>query len=114
MYNWRSMSPEQREYVLARRKLAEHPWHSPPHRMSDDAVYHLTAANYEHRPILGLTPERMSSFESELLSAATSNGETIIAWCLLPNHYHLLLDSPNVLATLASLGPFCCLQLYQL
>ena len=104
MYNWRNMTVEQRDSVLSLRKLAKRPWHSPPHRLSARTTFHLTAATYEHRHVIGQSAERMDTFEQELLAAVTKHGETLIAWCVLPNHYHLLLDAPQVAGTLYELG----------
>ncbi len=105
MYCWRSMSRLQREYVLGLRKLAKRPWHSPPHQVAGgNTIYHITAAIYEHHPIIGHTPERLAAFEQNLLTAVTAQGEKVFVWCVLPNHYHLLLDAPDVMATLDGIG----------
>ena len=104
MYNWRKMTPEQRDYVLELRKLERRPWHGPPHRIGETTLYHVTAANYEHKAIIGTNPERLAEFENKLLDSVSSQDGSILAWCLLPNHYHILLDTPNVLNVLAGLG----------
>jgi putative transposase len=46
----------------------------------------------------------MAGFESELLDTASSTSEQIFAWCVLPNHYHLLLHTPQVHALIEVLG----------
>ena len=68
MYEWRKMTASQREDVLHLRELRRMPFHGPPHYGSDvPCVYHLTAACYEHRTILGKSPTRMAAFEKELV-----------------------------------------------
>ena len=90
MYKWRKMTEAQRQELLALRRQLNLPWHSPPHREGDTERYHLTAACYEHRPIIGATPERMGAFAQDLLALLTGLGCEALDWCVLPNHYHLL------------------------
>ncbi len=104
MYKWRKMTPEQRKETLESRKSFGRPWHGPPHHMSNNALYHVTAACYEHNLIIGQSPERMAEFESELIKNATIHGEKVLAWCVLPNHYHLQIDSECVLDTIREIG----------
>ncbi|MGI9212162.1 MAG: transposase [Methylococcaceae bacterium] len=90
-YRWRRLSPEQRIQVLAARKQEGRPWHSPPHFAVGQAMdYHITAACYEHRPMIGHSPERMEEFANDLLAVLEASTSQMYAWCLLPNHYHLL------------------------
>ncbi len=99
------MTPKEREEALAIRKAKRHPWHGPPHQISDQTtLYHLTAACYEHVHIIGYSFERMAEFEEKLLATVTLHNEDVLVWCLLPNHYHLLIDAPNVLDTLHEVG----------
>ena len=104
MYNWREMTPEQRDYALRLRKVQRRPWHGPPHRRGETTLYHLTAANYEHRPVIGASVERMSEFERLLLEVISCKSEHVLAWCVLPNHYHLLVDSVNILGVISDIG----------
>lgn len=104
MYDWRRMTPEERDETLRLRQLERRPWHSVPHRVSTDGRYLLTAACYEHRPHVGLTRDRMASFERELLSVCEPFATEITAWVLLPNHYHLLLHTLELAELLAQLG----------
>ena len=50
----------------------------------------VTAANFEHRAIMS-SPERRTEFETRLLNSIKEIAEDLIAWVVLPNHYHLLL-----------------------
>ena len=90
MYEWRRMTPGQRKEVLRKRKQIRLPWHSPPHFGIEPDLYHIAAACYEHRKIIA-GPERLTAFESELLSGLAASGVAEVrAWVVLPNHYHLL------------------------
>ena len=106
MYNWRKMTLEQRNHVLSLRKQCRLPWHGPPHVVSDTTtLYHITAACYEHVSIIGYSPERMTAF-SELLvnEVLKENSSRIWAWCVLPNHYHMLVECKDLKALIKALG----------
>ena len=96
------MTQDQRENVLYWRKLRNRPWHTPPHPLGGAGEFHLTAACYEHKPIIGLTPERMDVFADDLMQAL--EGCEIHAWCLLPNHYHLYVGTADLKKTISTLG----------
>ena len=100
-YQWRSLTPTQRADLLAYRKQLRRPWHRPPHYGGGAIHYHLTAACYEHKPIIGHTPDRMVQFCEELLSSLPKEPA---AWCVLPNHYHLLIRCDDLKQTVALLG----------
>ena len=105
MYNWRRMTEPQRTEVLRLRKQLQQPWHSPPHWASDRTNrYHIIAACYEHRPVIGASPHRMHAFACDLLSALSLHAASIHAWAVLPSHYHALVTTTEVKALLAALG----------
>lgn len=104
MYRWRRMTPEQRQQALDGRQRRQVPWHSPPHYDSDAEVYLVSAACYEHRPIIGASPARMGDFEGALLEVCRQTCPQLFAWIVLPNHYHLLVHTPDVMQLLAMLG----------
>jgi len=107
MYYYRQTTPEQRELILEDRKRKRHPWHSPPHReVEGNCSYLVTAACYEHHHIIGQTDERMTECEQELVKTCADFGADISAWCLLPNHYHILLRTEKIKALLKQLGQF--------
>ena len=66
----------------------------PPRNLDPDTPYHITS-----RAIRGLRIARddaeAHAFEPILREVAERFGLRIIAWCLLPNHYHLLVASPH-------------------
>ena len=51
----------------------------------------ISAANFEHRAIMN-TSKRRTEFESRLLKSIKEITKEIIAWVVLPNHYHVLLS----------------------
>ena len=46
----------------------------------------------------------MEDFAANLLNSLAGCVERVIAWCLLPNHYHVLVQTDNVLRVLWELG----------
>ena len=104
MYRWREMSADQRQAVLLERQLQRLPWHGPPHYERENQHYLITAACYEHRPIVGANPTRMSTFEQELLSFCEQSCQRVYAWVILPNHYHFLAHIPDIKWMLKGLG----------
>lgn len=104
MYRWRRMSAEQREAVLKERQVQGVPWHGPPHFQGEGKLFLLTASCFEHLPIVGENSQRMATFEQDLLDTCQMCCQAVIAWTLLPNHYHVLVHSQNVLICLDKLG----------
>ena len=58
----------------------------------------MTAACFEHRPWIGLHPRRLDSFANALVDTAAAAGDVVHAWCVLPNHYHVLVDTTDLAA----------------
>jgi putative transposase len=107
MYNYRQMTSEERRRIVENRRRKHVPWHSPPHlEVAGEVSYLVTAACYEHLPIVGLSPERMSECEEGVLDACREIGARIYAWCILPNHYHVLVRTGQIKALLKNLGQF--------
>ena len=103
-YLWRKLTPNQRDELMAWRKQQGLPWHRPPHRASEKTRYHVTAACFEHAPFIGHNRERMETFCGTLLGVFHNRHALIHAWCVLPNHYHALIETTEILAVLADLG----------
>ena len=103
MYNWRQMTPEMRAEVLAVRQRQGQPWHGPPHGL-EKFWYHLSAACYEHAPLIGFSPERLADFQRDLRIALAPVTEQVCAWCVLPNHYHVLVQAINLPACRKAIG----------
>jgi putative transposase len=87
MYDYRKMTPEERQQVLKERSARGYPLHSPPHFHGIGGTYLITAACYEHRPIFEHT-EDLSYLADELLNALKTAAIQPQAWVFLPNHYH--------------------------
>jgi putative transposase len=99
------MTPEQQEWVLSQRQGRHHPWHSPPHRYNEGRQhYHITAACYEHRPYIGFSEARMDAFTAAWLEVLQETTTEVAAWCVLPNHYHALIEAPLIAKVLFELG----------
>jgi len=97
LYFWRGLTDAQRKDALEYRRLRQFPKHSPPHFDSDsNLTYILTAACYEHVPIIGQTQRRMSDFESAITECCKSFCDRLHSWCILPNHYHLLVTTSRI------------------
>lgn len=107
MYYWRSLSADDREKVREYRRTQRFPKHSPPHFDFDGpAQYLVSAACYEHKHIPGVSSRRMSECESGVLTACKEFSESVYAWCILPNHYHVLLKTERMEELRHALGLF--------
>jgi len=69
-----------------------------------EGAYHFSAACFEHTPFVGKTPSRMADFEDLLLKVLEQSCGQVHAWCVLPNHYHLLVDTRSLKALGHELG----------
>lgn len=99
------MTDEQRENALRYRRTRRFPKHSPPHfDFAGETQYLLTASCFEHREIIGRSPNRMTEFESELLSICETHCQSVYAWCVLPNHYHVFLKTDRMGALREAVG----------
>src|ERR1700752_1816948 len=107
MYNYRSLSPAERERVVRQRRELNLPLHSPPHGgMGFTNQYFITAACYEHAPIVGKNHQRLSECEQQMLQACQEHAARIYGWCVLPNHYHVLVSCQDVATVIRDLGRF--------
>jgi len=105
MYYWRKLSAEQKADVLEYRKAQRLPWHRPPHfDFEGTFTFIITAACFEHQHVIGATAERMAAFERELLDVCEKLNFEIFAWCVLTNHYHLLLKTERIKELRKNLG----------
>jgi len=102
-YNWRKLTPEQRAEVLSHRQAAGQSWHSPPGTIRGH-WFHVSATCYEHAPIIGKDVRRLAEFERELRTTLAAVCESILAWCVLANHYHVLVLTLSVAECRKALG----------
>lgn len=114
MYYYRNLSPEEQSQAVENRIRKRQPWHSPPHRKVEGKLYYLiTAACYEHHHIIGKTPGRMVECECSVLEACSKTQSDVYAWCILPNHYHILVRTESLKSLLKQLGQFHGRSSYQ-
>lgn len=105
MYYWRQLTDSQRIEVLEYRRTQHFPKHSPPHFDFDgEHRYILTAACYEHAPIIAKSHLRLTDFECRILAACEKHCSEIYTWCILPNHYHLLVRTDVIKVLRKELG----------
>ncbi len=105
MYDWRRLNDVQQAELLAYRKDRHRPWHSPPHFIVEGhRNYIISATCYEHVSVIGQSATRMDEFSNTLVEAATQLSDKLFAWCVLPNHYHLVLQTVKLEQLLASLA----------
>lgn len=107
MYYWRKLNDAQREEVLRYRQSQRIPWHAPPHfEYEGEQKLIVTASCFDHQPIIGRSADRMVECESALIAICKELQACLFAWCVLPNHYHLLIKSAEIRGFLARLGRF--------
>lgn len=88
-YEYRKLSPQEREKIVKYRRERGYPLHAPPHAFRDAGAYLISATNFEHKPIMK-APARRTEFEILLLNGLKEIDIELIAWVVLPNHYHFL------------------------
>jgi putative transposase len=107
MYDYRLMTPEERKEIVEYRRLRHHPWHAPSHgEMGFSHQFFISAACYEHASIIGKNPARMTQCEEQLLTALREYSLKIYAWCVVPNHYHVLVKTEQIKELCHGLGLF--------
>ena len=102
MYEWRNMTTKQRADLILARRMFNYPKHSPPHFDYEDThCFHISAANFEHQKIIGASLQRIEQFSCELCGLFDGEANSYLyAWCLLPNHWHILAQLANFSAFL--------------
>lgn len=107
MYDWRKMSLEDRVHALEGRRARQLPWHSPPHLdLKGTHQYLISGACYEHASIIGKNPNRLTECEEALLQVCREHCLATHAWCVLPNHYHMLVTTERIAELRRLLGQF--------
>ncbi len=104
MYEWRKMTDDQRRDILRLRRLKGFPLHSPPHILGQSSFYHISSACYNHQSFIGLSETRILEFSGELFDTLISIGCKIFAWCVLPNHFHVLIESKSIRVCIKNIG----------
>jgi REP-associated tyrosine transposase len=101
-YEYRKLTSQEREEIVRYRRERGYPLHAPPHPFRDAGYYLITAANFEHTPVM-VAPSRRTEFEILLLETMQGIQARIIAWVILPNHYHVLGDFASLDSVSAAL-----------
>ena len=91
MYDYRKLSSEQRAKIIEQRLVNGYPPHEPPHLKQDDTCYFLTGVCFEHAPHMKFR-ERRKEVLDMIFELFTEHGMNILAWVVLLNHYHLLVN----------------------
>ena len=94
MYQYRQLTPEQQAELVEQRIKNGYPPHSPPHPIQNEQFYLITATCYEHKNRLNSSLRRQELL-NELFTAFIFEGIGILAWVILPNHYHILTTTVN-------------------
>ena len=94
MYEYRKLTPEERQQLVEERRALGFPPHSPPHPIHDAEYYLLTATCYEHCHRMKTATRRQQVLDM-LFEECLMRGIEIRAWVVLPNHYHILAYVPE-------------------
>lgn len=92
MYEYSRLTPQERAALVSERLRLGSPPHSPPYRMDLPSCYLLTASCYLHQRIVD-SEERRGQVLDLLFERFVLAGVEILAWVVLPNHYHLLVQT---------------------
>ncbi len=101
-YEYRKLTPKEREDVVLYRREHGYPLHAPAHPFREAGYYLITAVNFEHAPVMD-SADRRTEFEMLLLGALRGIQAELIAWVILPNHYHMLIDVESLDSVSAAL-----------
>ncbi len=96
MYEYRRMTDRQRREVVEVRRQRGYPLHKPPHPDYGEGWYFITAATFEHRYHFTTSPE-LGALEQRLLQGFEESGLPCGGWVVLPNHYHALVWTADLM-----------------
>jgi len=91
-YIYRHLTDSERIEIVEERRERGFPLHSPPHAYEEAGCFLITAACFEHAPIME-AGERRTALRTCLLNALQSASVTVHGWVVLPNHYHVLVEA---------------------
>ena len=92
MYEYRKLNQKQKDSLIQERLEKGHPLHSPPHKIQGSESYLITVTCYEHRNRIN-SEQRRQQLLKEIFDKFINQGIEILAWVILPNHYHLLVKN---------------------
>src|SRR5436309_13007948 len=94
-YQYRTLSPEAQRAIVRRRHERGYPLHAPPHPFREAGSSLITAAHFEHKPVME-APERRDEFEARLLNGLRFINIEVSGWVILPNRYQVLVMTDSV------------------
>jgi putative transposase len=62
--------------------------------LDPDAIYHVTSRG-NNRGLITFDATDRAGLRGQLAAAATKHRWEVFAWCLMPNHYHVVLRAPE-------------------
>jgi len=68
--------------------------HAPAHRLSEAGAYIITSATCGKERFFH-SPNRLTFLTNTILESADDFGFTLQAWAIFPNHYHVIVETPN-------------------
>ena len=74
--------------------------HNPPHLFLPNTLYMLTASIYQKVNLIE-SPQRKLEWRDAFLEAAKIYEWQVVAWVVLHNHYHAIVQSPEKAETLS-------------
>lgn len=90
MYLYRKLDEQGREELVEHRRQCGFPLHQPPRQEALTGTYLITAANFEHQHLMS-SPARRDEWQDKIIACFAALEEAhLLAWCVLPNHYHLV------------------------
>jgi len=104
MYDYRRMTKEGRETIVAARRRKNFPLHKPPHLGQADGWYFMTAACFEHRHHFK-APNELTALSQRLLERFRNAAISLAGWVVMPNHYHLLVNVHDTKQIGITVGP---------
>ncbi len=107
MYDWRRMTADERRQALETCRARKLPWHSPPHLDLEGTRRYLVSAVVTNMPTLSAeATSEMTECEDEVVAICHNFCESLYAWCILPNHYHVLVKTDQIRELRRALGQF--------
>jgi putative transposase len=79
--------------------------HAPVHRFGEAGVYFVTGATL-YKQHFFRTPASLDALQELLFEKAAEHKVSLQAWCLFPNHYHLVITADEGVRLRKMLGRF--------
>jgi putative transposase len=92
MYEYRKLSPSEKNALVQERLKKGFPPHSPPHPIQNSEFYLISVTCYEHKHRIN-SQERRQQLLNNIFDKFINHSVEILAWVILPNHYHLLIKN---------------------